>query len=218
MKPNIRLPTRSSTDGSICIWDAKIGEMGSGPFKGLTNSVLSIDSSSDGKQIASSSDDKSVCIWDVDTGQIFKSPIRSHKELVDSIGSFHSLSCWDVMALADRDDRGWVCFQCSLSSSTRPPRHIFWVPHLNCKGLCDIYTISHLWYTHYSPWSEPICACPGDCAILPQSNALSKVFSSAHLLVTADLILSRNQRSPSCIHSWHACTHQSLKVFWRGCW
>jgi len=102
MRPNIRLPTSSSTDESIRVWDAEIGEMGFGPFKGLTNSVLSVDSSSDGKRIAFSSDDKSVCIQDVDTantGQIFKSPIRSHKELVDSIGSFRIVMCWARLGL-----------------------------------------------------------------------------------------------------------------------
>jgi WD40 repeat protein len=59
--------------------------MVSGPFKGHTNSVLSVTFTFDGKRIASGSKDRSIRIWDAQTGKMVCGPIKGHTDAVYSV-------------------------------------------------------------------------------------------------------------------------------------
>ena len=57
----------SSSDNIIRIWDSKSGKMIRSI--GKTGNVLSIDFSSDGKELVTASDDTTIRIWDIKTGE-----------------------------------------------------------------------------------------------------------------------------------------------------
>ncbi|KAB5590043.1 Vegetative incompatibility protein HET-E-1 [Ceratobasidium theobromae] len=98
----------SSTDKTICIWDARSGEVARSPIKGHTNSVSSVGFSPDDARIVSGSNDKTIRVWSVRSGDIVFAPLQGHTRSVLSVefspdstrivsGSVDSTICvWDA--------------------------------------------------------------------------------------------------------------------------
>ncbi|KDQ08472.1 hypothetical protein BOTBODRAFT_92049, partial [Botryobasidium botryosum FD-172 SS1] len=74
-----------SADWTICIWDAKTGQLVGEPLRGHTDIVASVMYSPDGCHIVSGSGDKTICIWDAKTGQPVGEPLRGHTHSVNSV-------------------------------------------------------------------------------------------------------------------------------------
>ena len=68
----------------IRIWDAKTGQIVSGPPSSHTSFVLAVAFSPDGRLVISGSDHQ-IRIWDVETGQIVSGPLDGHTDNVRSV-------------------------------------------------------------------------------------------------------------------------------------
>ncbi|QRV87059.1 WD40 repeat protein [Ceratobasidium sp. AG-Ba] len=74
-----------SSDDTIRMWDAHIGQQVGHPLTGHTDSVRSVAYSPDGAYIASGSYDKTIRMWDAHTGQQVGHPLTGHTNWVRSV-------------------------------------------------------------------------------------------------------------------------------------
>ncbi|KIJ51769.1 hypothetical protein M422DRAFT_136574, partial [Sphaerobolus stellatus SS14] len=74
-----------SSDNTIRIWDAKIGEAVVEPLQGHQGSVRAVAFSPDGKQIVTGSDNNTIRIWDAKTGEAVGAPLEGHQGLVQAV-------------------------------------------------------------------------------------------------------------------------------------
>ncbi|KDQ14545.1 hypothetical protein BOTBODRAFT_72719, partial [Botryobasidium botryosum FD-172 SS1] len=96
-----------SEDSTICIWDAKTGQLLDEPLRGHTDCVTSVAYSPDGCQIASGSMDKTICIWDAKARQLLGKPLKhtwsimsvayspDGSHIVSGLGD-NTICIWDV--------------------------------------------------------------------------------------------------------------------------
>ena len=66
ISPDGRFIVSGSHDNTICIWDAKTGEIIFGPLPGHTDWVVSVAFSQDGKRVMSFSYDQMIRIWNIE--------------------------------------------------------------------------------------------------------------------------------------------------------
>ncbi|KAF8671524.1 WD40 repeat-like protein [Rhizoctonia solani] len=101
-----RIISYSYEGGDLCLFDAQSVIAAPNSFPGHTETILSIDISSDGDSIVSGSADRTVCVWDLTNGQVMLGPLIGHTRWVHFVrfsrdGS-RVLSC-----ASDRTIRQW---------------------------------------------------------------------------------------------------------------
>ncbi|KAF8751083.1 WD40 repeat-like protein [Rhizoctonia solani] len=99
-------PLKEHSRGDLCLFDAQSVIAAPNSFPGHTETILSIDISSDGDSIVSGSADRTVCVWDLTNGQVMLGPLIGHTRWVHFVrfsrdGS-RVLSC-----ASDRTIRQW---------------------------------------------------------------------------------------------------------------
>src|SRR6266581_2897628 len=76
LSPDGQRIVSGSSDQTIRVWNATMGETEAGPFTGHTSSVLSVAFSPDGQRIVSGSDDQRIRVWNATTGETEAGPFN----------------------------------------------------------------------------------------------------------------------------------------------
>ncbi|KAJ7479262.1 WD40-repeat-containing domain protein [Mycena latifolia] len=161
-------------DNTVCVWDAKSGELLNGPFEGHTASVLSAAFSPDGRHIVSGSDDHTVRIWDVESEKIFGGPLLR----LNNTSAYHLLnvsfpltfspslgSLTESQLIHTRNParklhweihQGWVSCNSSDLLFWLPSPHRFglWSPHNTVVISCQQTLLSYENFVHGSQWAQ----------------------------------------------------------------
>jgi WD40 repeat protein len=104
--PNGHHIISGSSDGSIRVWNAQMGETAAGPFTGPTSWVRSVAFLPDGQHIVSGSEDRSIRVWNAKTGETAAGPFTGHTSLVSSV-AFSPDGQHIVSGSEDRSIRVW---------------------------------------------------------------------------------------------------------------
>ena len=84
ISPNDDYIASSSIDGTIKLWNMRMGWQVGEPFEGHKDIINSISFSPDGNRIVSASSDRTIRIWDIQTGKQIGNPIKGHTSGVNS--------------------------------------------------------------------------------------------------------------------------------------
>ncbi len=95
-----------SYDHTIRVWDARSGDVVTGPFEGHTDAVTSVAFSPDGTRIVSGSDDHTIRVWDARSGDVVAGPFEGHTSYVTSV-AFSPDGTRIVSGSGDRTIRVW---------------------------------------------------------------------------------------------------------------
>src|SRR5215475_2018032 len=104
--PNGTRLASASGDGTVRLWEARMGQPVGQPLQGHTAGVWSVAFSPDGTRLASASEDRTVRLWEATTGQPVGQPLAGHTAAVSGV-AFSPDGTHLASASEDRTVRLW---------------------------------------------------------------------------------------------------------------